>query len=128
VFFHRPFRAGQNQTGPDTPPHLLKPDNKTTYGKPWIKEFTAVTTRVNARGQMLPRFLKPEAVVANYAESGESLMSFRRENRLQKILRLMKPGDFPFIEFAHNDQKPGGNYADPCDTCPIPGYLFLHPF
>ena len=25
----------------------------------------------------------------------------------------MKPGDYLFLEFAHNDQKPGGNHVDP---------------
>ncbi|WP_340114913.1 rhamnogalacturonan acetylesterase [Maribellus mangrovi] len=67
-------------------------------------------------GQMFPRFLKPEIVVANYAESGETLKAFRRENRLKKILSLMKPGDYLFIEFAHNDQKPGGNHVEPFTT------------
>jgi len=67
-------------------------------------------------GQMFPRFLKPEIVVANYAESGETLKAFRRENRLKKVLSLMKSGDYLFIEFAHNDQKPGGNHVEPYTT------------
>lgn len=67
-------------------------------------------------GQMFPRFLKPEIVVANYAESGETLKAFRRENRLKKILSLMKPGDYLFMEFAHNDQKPGPNHVAPFST------------
>jgi len=67
-------------------------------------------------GQMFPRFLKPEIVVANYAESGETLLAFKREKRLQKLLSQMKPGDYLFIEFAHNDQKPGGNHLDPFTT------------
>ena len=67
-------------------------------------------------GQMIPRFLKPEIVVANYAESGESLLSFKREKRLQKLLSQMNPGDYLFIEFAHNDQKAGGNHLDPLTT------------
>ena len=64
-------------------------------------------------GQMFPRFLKPEIVVANYAESGETLKAFRRENRLKKLISVMKPGDYLFLEFAHNDQKPGGNHVAP---------------
>ncbi len=67
-------------------------------------------------GQMFPRFLKPEVVVANYAESGESLRSFKGEKRLQKIMSLIKPGDYLFIEFAHNDQKPGGSHVDAFTT------------
>lgn len=67
-------------------------------------------------GQMFPRFFKPEIVVANYAESGETLLAFKREKRLQKLLSKMKDGDYLFIEFAHNDQKPGGNHLDPFTT------------
>ena len=67
-------------------------------------------------GQMFPRFLKPEIVVANYAESGESLLSFKGEKRLQKLLSQMKKGDYLFIEFAHNDQKPGGSHVDAFTT------------
>ncbi|MDX8339377.1 glycoside hydrolase family 88 protein [Draconibacterium sp. IB214405] len=67
-------------------------------------------------GQMVTRFLKPEIVVANFAESGETLKAFRRENRLKKIISGMKPGDYLFMEFAHNDQKPGGNHVEPFTT------------
>ena len=67
-------------------------------------------------GQMFPNFLKPEIVVANYAESGETLLAFKREKRLQKLLSQMKPGDYLLMEFAHNDQKPGGNHLDAMTT------------
>jgi len=67
-------------------------------------------------GQMITRFLKPEIVVANFAESGESLRSFKREKRLQKVLSFMKSGDYLFVEFAHNDQKPGSNHVDAFTT------------
>lgn len=64
-----------------------------------------------AWGQMLPRFLGPGIAVANHAESGESLKSFVREMRLDKILSTIKAGDYLFIQFAHNDQKQGPNYS-----------------
>jgi len=67
-------------------------------------------------GQMFPCFLKPGIVVANYAESGETLLAFKREKRLQKVLNQMEAGDYLFIEFAHNDQKPGGNHLDAFTT------------
>lgn len=56
-------------------------------------------------GQMLPRFLKPDVVVANHAESGETLKSFITELRLDKLLIQMKKGDYLFIQFGHNDSK-----------------------
>lgn len=68
-------------------------------------------------GQMFPRFLIPsKVVVANYAESGETLKAFKNEKRLEKVWSLAKPGDYLFIEFAHNDQKEGINHLDPFTT------------
>lgn len=67
-----------------------------------------------AWGQMLPCMLNSDSIlVANYAESGETIKAFVRENRLKKILSLGHSGDYVFVEFAHNDQKPGGNHLDP---------------
>jgi len=59
-----------------------------------------------AWGQMLPRFFRPGVVVANYAESGETIRSFMGEQRLAKVLSLIQPGDYLFLQFGHNDQKP----------------------
>lgn len=56
-------------------------------------------------GQLLPRFLKPGIAVANHAQSGETLKSFANALRLDKILSQIKPGDYLFIQFAHNDSK-----------------------
>ncbi len=60
-------------------------------------------------GQMIPSFFVPgKVVVANLAESGEALSSFKSSLRLQKILSMMRKGDYLFIEFGHNDQKQRG--------------------
>ncbi len=66
-------------------------------------------------GQMLPLFFKPQKiVVANHAESGESLKRFLGENRLEKLLTTLKKGDYCLIQFGHNDQKPqSGAYVAP---------------
>lgn len=70
-----------------------------------------------AWGQMIPAFFQPNKIsVANYAESGETLKAFKGARRLEKVWSMAKPGDFLFIEFAHNDQKPGGNHLDPFTT------------
>jgi lysophospholipase L1-like esterase len=62
-----------------------------------------------AWGQMLPSFFVPGKVaIANYAESGEALSSFISERRLEKELSLMKPGDYAFVQFGHNDMKQSG--------------------
>ena len=59
-------------------------------------------------GQFFPNYLTTDVVVANYACSGLALSSFKSGNRLEKILHLMQPGDYLFIEFGHNDEKAKG--------------------
>lgn len=59
-------------------------------------------------GQMFPRFFVRGVAVSNQAESGLSLGSFLSSNRLSQVLDMMKPGDYLFIEFGHNDQKEKG--------------------
>ncbi len=70
-----------------------------------------------AWGQMIPSFFKSgKVVVANYAESGETLSSFKSAKRLEKVLSLMKKGDYLFIEFGHNDMKQKGEGVGPFTT------------
>ena len=59
----------------------------------------------NSWGQMLPRFFKPQVAVANHAESGETIANSLRAQRFEKVFSLMKPGDYLFIQFGHNDMK-----------------------
>jgi lysophospholipase L1-like esterase len=61
-------------------------------------------------GSMLPLMFKPGTVaVADRASSGRSSKSFIAEKRLEDILSTMKAGDYLFVQFAHNDQKPAEN-------------------
>src|SRR2546428_1532757 len=62
----------------------------------------------NSWGQMLTRFFKPGIAIANHAESGESLRSSLGAKRLEKVLSIMKPGDYLFIQYGHNDEKEKG--------------------
>jgi len=64
-------------------------------------------------GQMITCYFNSTVVVSNYAESGESLQSFKNAGRLDKILSLIQPGDYLFIEFGHNDQKQTGEGIGP---------------
>ena len=59
----------------------------------------------NSWGQMLPRFFKPDIAIANHAESGETVANSLRAQRFDKIFSLMKPGDYLFLQFGHNDMK-----------------------
>ena len=59
-------------------------------------------------GQVLPGFLSEEIRVDNHAVNGRSSKSFIDEGRWEKVLSLLKEGDYLFIQFGHNDEK-----ADP---------------
>lgn len=56
-------------------------------------------------GQIIPAYFNSTVSVANHAESGESLTSFIRSKRLDKVLSSAHSGDYMIIEFGHNDQK-----------------------
>jgi lysophospholipase L1-like esterase len=60
-----------------------------------------------AWGQMLPAFFGPTVAVANHAESGETIKSCVGERRYDKVMSMIKAGDYLFLQFAHNDQKQG---------------------
>jgi len=59
----------------------------------------------NSWGQMLTRFFKPEVAIANHGESGETYRDSIGRRRLDKILSVMRPGDWLIMQFGHNDQK-----------------------
>jgi lysophospholipase L1-like esterase len=59
-------------------------------------------------GQMLTRFFADKIAVANHAESGESLKSSFGAKRLDKVVSLIRPGDFLLIQYGHNDMKETG--------------------
>ena len=59
-------------------------------------------------GQILPYFFDSTIAISNHAESGETLRDFRSENRLEKVMDTLKPGDFVILQFGHNDMKEKG--------------------
>ena len=56
-------------------------------------------------GQMIPRWFNENIAISNQAESGLTAGSFLSSNRLDKILSMLKRGDYVICEFGHNDQK-----------------------
>ena len=56
-------------------------------------------------GQMLPELMTSEITIENHAVNGRSTRSFIAEGRWETVKSKLKPGDFVFIQFGHNDQK-----------------------
>jgi lysophospholipase L1-like esterase len=55
-------------------------------------------------GEALQQHFRPESVrIANRAMNGRSSRSFIAEGRWQAIVDSLKPGDYVFVQFGHND-------------------------
>lgn len=69
-------------------------------------------------GMALPFFLRQGLTVSNHAVNGRSSKSFIDEGRLAPILDAIRPGDFLFIQFGHNDEKTADptRYTEPWTT------------
>ncbi len=57
-------------------------------------------------GQALPGFFTEDVRVDNHARNGRSSKSFIDEGRWDKVISQVKKGDYVFIQFGHNDEKP----------------------
>jgi len=68
-------------------------------------------------GMVLQSYFDDNIVVNNHAVNGRSSKSFIEEGRWDKVLELMKPGDYVIIQFGHNDEKPQPQrHTDPGST------------
>jgi lysophospholipase L1-like esterase len=64
-------------------------------------------------GQSLTRFFKPVVAIANHGESGETYRDSIGRRRLDKMISVMRPGDWMIMQFGHNDQKQRGEGMGP---------------
>ena len=56
-------------------------------------------------GMVLQGFFDDKILVDNHAVNGQSTKSFIDEGKWQAVLDKIKPGDYVFIQFGHNDEK-----------------------
>ncbi|MBQ8200283.1 MAG: rhamnogalacturonan acetylesterase [Clostridia bacterium] len=85
-------------------------------GDSTVKQNSIATWPQTGIGQEFERYVKRcEVRVENHAENGRSTKSFIDEGRLAPIYDRITKGDFLFIQFGHNDEKPEDptRYADP---------------
>ncbi len=68
-------------------------------------------------GMMLQQHLKGNIIVDNHALNGRSSKSFIDEGHWKEVIDLVQPGDYVFIQFGHNDEKPKADrHTDPGTT------------
>jgi len=56
-------------------------------------------------GQLFPLYFTQEIQVINYARNGRSTKSFIDQGLWNEVYNNLKPGDYLFIQFGHNDAK-----------------------
>ena len=68
-------------------------------------------------GHMFAPLFDASVTVENHAVNGRSTKSFRDEGRWDAVLSKLRPGDYVFIQFGHNDQKIAdpARYSSPAD-------------
>ena len=68
-------------------------------------------------GMMLQNCFSEDVRIDNHAVNGRSSKSFIDEGRWQKVVEKIRPGDYVFIQFGHNDEKPQPErHTDPGST------------
>lgn len=84
-------------------------------GDSTVRQNSIATYPQTGIGQGMSRYLRPDVRMENHAENGRSTKSFLDEGRLEPIAERIMAGDFLFIQFGHNDEKPEDptRYADP---------------
>jgi lysophospholipase L1-like esterase len=65
--------------------------------------------------QLFPTFLSNDVTLKNAAKNGRSSKSFYKEVWI-KLRNELKPGDYVFIQFGHNDEKQNGLDTDENDS------------
>lgn len=56
-------------------------------------------------GQLFPMYWDESVEIHNHAKNGRSTKSFREEGLWEEVLQQLKPDDWVFIQFGHNDSK-----------------------
>ncbi|WP_276483950.1 rhamnogalacturonan acetylesterase [Paraflavitalea pollutisoli] len=93
---------------------LFRRDKITVY---LIGDSTVCTQPVSQApvtgwGTPFATFFNESVTVDNHARGGRSTRTFLSENRWQPIEHALKPGDYVFMQFGHNDEAKGEQYKD----------------
>ncbi|GIG27850.1 hypothetical protein Cma02nite_04500 [Cellulomonas marina] len=86
-------------------------------GDSTVQTYTADYVPQAGWGQMISRFLDDGVGVENRAIGGRSSKNFISQGRLDEVLRQVRPGDYLFAQFGHNDNSYGvdDRFAAPAD-------------
>lgn len=80
-------------------------DKRTIFviGDSLVQTYNAKSYPMTGWGQRLNEFFTDDILVSNHALGGRSTMNFIKQGRLNAVLTNVKPGDYVFVTFGHND-------------------------
>ncbi|MBN8880846.1 MAG: fibronectin type III domain-containing protein, partial [Salana multivorans] len=86
-------------------------------GDSTVQSYTSGYAPQAGWGQMLDRFLDDSVTVDNRAIGGRSAKNFISQGRLDEVLGSIRPGDYLYVQFGHNDNSRGvdDRWAAPLD-------------
>ena len=107
---HTGTKPGRALWGPgrDPAPAATAPPRLTVHlaGDSTMADKVAAKRPETGWGERLQQFFREDRVrVANHAQNGRSTRTFISEGRWDALMSEVKPGDYVFIEFGHNDES-----------------------
>lgn len=83
-------------------------------GDSTVTKNTIHTYPQTGMSQGLDRYIGRNVRIESHAKNGRSTRSFLKEGRFAPVEQAMGKGDFLFIQFGHNDEKPDkARHTDP---------------
>lgn len=83
-------------------------------GDSTVARNTIGTYPQTGMSQGLGRYVAGDVGIRSFAKNGRSTKSFLDEGRFAPVAAEMREGDFLFIQFGHNDEKPdAARHTDP---------------
>ncbi|ACU02991.1 rhamnogalacturonan acetylesterase [Pedobacter heparinus] len=87
------------------------------FAPSYLSQFGGDNYPIRGWMQMMPGFFNDQVLIHNAARSGRSSKSFRTEGHWKPVIDQVKAGDYVFIMFGGNDQKPDtARHTDPQTT------------
>ncbi|WP_426451826.1 rhamnogalacturonan acetylesterase [Paenibacillus sp. S-38] len=100
-------------------PNRVKGDKPTAYlaGDSTVQTYSSRYYPQAGWGQKIGEYFTDDVIFANKAIGGRSSRSFVNDGRLDTILNEIRPGDYLFVQFGHNDASSNPErYAAPYTT------------
>lgn len=109
--------AGTSAAYADDPVTLFFAGDSTLHSRVY-SDWQSTNVEVRCLGSWcdeLANYVKSGVQIRNYALSGLSTRSYLEDGHWELLVMQVKPGDFVYLQFGHNDQKEGTRHYAAAD-------------